>query len=114
VGRDPTRPADVFVEPSRAEPATARAVPKPRVRIGLPATSPLSPPTSTSTSSSDDPPASSIPSSTTQALEPLDEALETVHTGELILEEYGAEERTPPTPVAPWQRLIPPPLPEKG
>lgn len=100
--RDPKRAPDVIVEripkaterrTSNAEPITARAVPHPHERR-----TPVSTP---------------APSSIELALEPLSEAIETVHTGELLVEAYGErEEPTPVTGISPWQRLVPPHLPE--
>lgn len=84
--RDSKRPADVLVDPSA--PTTKRAVPR---QDACP------------------------PSSTELALEPLDEALETVHTGELLLEPYlDLGDATPVTGISPWQRSAPPPLPEES
>lgn len=96
--RNPRRPADVVVEPIGAAPDTTRAVPHPHDHLR-----------------DSDP-----PSSTELALEPLNEAVETVHTGELLLDaaDFGDldedDDRTPVTSPSPWQRLIPPPLPESN
>lgn len=94
VGRRADRPADVVVEAIRTDastaPVTRRAVPHPHANEP------------------------SSPSSIERALDPLDEAVEAVHTGELLIEPEEPEDRTPVTSPSPWQRLIPPPLPESN
>lgn len=95
VRRDPNRPPDVLVDRSATEPVTARAIPRPRAPEAAGG--------------------DGAPDSTEVALEALGDSGEVVHTSELILEGYDERphEPTPVTPVAVWQRLIPPPLPEK-